>query len=243
MREFLCDLHVHSCLSPCASDDMTPANIAAMAMLNKLDIVALTDHNTTKNCPAFFSFAEKFGIVPIAGMELTTAEDIHVVCLFPTLECAMDFDDFVSSKAFKIANKPEIFGHQYLMNQNDEVVGELPELLINATQISLETAYDEVALRGGVCYPAHIDRESNGIIAVLGAIPSDVPFTAFELNSKQSYDELSDRFPELKNLFKTVSSDAHYLENISQSGFPVLLPDGQENTAKALIDAISLKTR
>lgn len=240
MHKFLCDLHIHSCLSPCASDDMTPANIAAMSMLNKLDIVALTDHNTSKNCPAFFSFAEKFGITPVAGMELTTAEDVHVVCLFPTLECAMDFDEFVSSKSVKIANKPEIFGHQYLMNQNDEVVSELPHLLINATEITIGEAYDEVSARNGVCYPAHIDREANGVIAILGAVPTDVPFSAFELNDENSFLNLKERFPELSDLSKIVSSDAHYLENISQNGFPVLLPD-EKNVASSLIDFLSAK--
>ena len=91
MREYACDLHVHSCLSPCGDEDMTPGNIAGMAVLNGLDIVALTDHNSSKNCPAFFAQAKAQGIIPVAGMELTTAEDIHMICLFRTLEDALSF--------------------------------------------------------------------------------------------------------------------------------------------------------
>ena len=79
------DLHMHSCLSPCADDDMTPMNMAGMGMLKGLSVMALTDHNSCRNCPAFFKACEGYGVVPIAGMELSTAEDVHMVVLFPTL--------------------------------------------------------------------------------------------------------------------------------------------------------------
>ena len=100
MSRYRCDLHIHSCLSPCGDEDMTPGNIVGMSLLNGLQIVALTDHNSTKNCPAFFKIAKKHGIIPIAGMELTTAEDIHVICLFRSLEAAMAFGDFVDEKRY-----------------------------------------------------------------------------------------------------------------------------------------------
>ena len=86
MKKYYYDLHIHSCLSPCGDDDSTPNSIAGMGELNGLQIMALTDHNTCKNCPAFFKACKNHGILPVAGMELTTAEDIHAVCLFPNLE-------------------------------------------------------------------------------------------------------------------------------------------------------------
>ena len=92
MNRYYYDFHIHSCLSPCGDDDMTPANIVGTATLAGLNIVALTDHNTAKNCPAFFKFAKKCGIVAVAGMELTTSEDIHIICLFEKLDDAMSFD-------------------------------------------------------------------------------------------------------------------------------------------------------
>ena len=95
MNRYYYDFHIHSCLSPCADNDMTPGNIAGMAALAGLQIVALTDHNSCRNCPAFFAAAKKYGIIPIAGMELTTAEDIHVVCLFERLDDALRFNDEV----------------------------------------------------------------------------------------------------------------------------------------------------
>lgn len=110
MSRYTYDLHVHSCLSPCADNDNTPNNLAGMAALNNIQIMALTDHNSSRNCPAFFEGAKRYGIVPIPGMELTTAEDIHVVCLFPSLEDALSFNDFVDSRRIKIPNRKDIFG-------------------------------------------------------------------------------------------------------------------------------------
>ena len=126
MSRYYCDLHIHSCLSPCGDEDMTPGNIVGMAQLNGLGIIALTDHNSTKNCPAFFKIAKANGIIPVAGMELTTAEDVHVVCLFRNLEDAMAFGEFVESKRIRIRNRPDVFGNQQITDENDEVCGEEP---------------------------------------------------------------------------------------------------------------------
>ena len=232
MSSFFYDLHVHSCLSPCGDDDMTPANIAGMASLNGLNIVALTDHNTSKNCPAFFANAKKYGIVPVAGMELTSAEDIHVICLFPTLEAAMDFDSFVDGQRIKIPNRKEIFGNQLVMNESDEVVSEEPDLLINATTIDLESAFREVTTRGGACYPAHVDRESGGMIAVLGDLPYTPRYAAFELNDKASYGEYAERYEKLRGMRYIVSSDAHYLWNISGAENAIELDDEPYSSQK-----------
>ena len=226
-KTFSYDLHVHSCLSPCADDDMTPGNIAGMAAVQGLDVVALTDHNSAKNCPAFFAHAEKFGIIPIAGMELTTAEDIHMLCLFPTLEAALKFDAVVEESLIKVKNKPRIFGNQYIMNGDDEVAGEVGHLLINATSIDVASAWRMCLDLGGACYPAHIDRDSNGMLAVLGDFPEDVPFAAFELNDKQSYHSLAERLPHLKEKRYVVSSDAHNLWSVSEAENTVVL-DGDD---------------
>ena len=112
MKKYYYDLHIHSCLSPCGDNDSTPDSIAGMGELNGLNIMALTDHNSLKNCPAFFEAARRHGIVPIAGMELTTAEDIHIICLFESLDEALGFDSLIDSKRIKIKNKAEIFGEQ-----------------------------------------------------------------------------------------------------------------------------------
>ena len=227
MSLYHCDLHIHSCLSPCGDNDMTPGNIVGMSLLNGLQIVALTDHNSVKNCPAFFKIAKANGIIPVAGMELTTSEDVHAVCLFRSLEDAMSFGEFVDGKRFTIKNNPEIFGRQLVIDENDEVCDEEELLLINAVNISLDEAFDEVIRRGGVCYPAHIDRSSNGIIAMLGDFPPEPAFTAFELNDINSLEDCRKRFPVLteRRLVHVASSDAHYLTDISEEGFAVEIAD------------------
>lgn len=215
MNRYYYDLHIHSCLSPCGDDDNTPNNIAGMAMLNGLNIVALTDHNSCKNCPAFFAAAKKYGIIPIAGMELTTSEDIHVVCLFEDLSDAMKFDEYIESNRIKIKNKPNIFGEQKVLDENDEPIFEVDDLLINATNISVEDVHEIVSHFNGICYPAHIDRDANGIIAVLGTIP-ECGFKNFELHDRERIEEFSKKYNIPIDRF-IISSDAHYLADMQEN--------------------------
>jgi len=240
MNRYFYDLHIHSCLSPCADDDMTPANIAGMAAVQGLNIAALTDHNTAKNCPAFFAHAKRYGIVPIPGMELTTAEDIHVICLFPDLDSAMRFDAIVEERLIKVKNKAEIFGNQFIMDENDEKIGEVDNLLINATTIDLEEAFYTVRSLGGVCYPAHIDRESGGLVAILGDFPEEPTYTAFELNLKASLEEYKARCPVIDGKRFVVSSDAHNLWSISEAENSLAIDDEPYSSAKVRSELIKL---
>ena len=213
MNRYYYDLHIHSCLSPCGDDDSTPNNIAGMATLCGLNIVALTDHNTAKNCPAFFAAAKKYGIIPIAGMELTTSEDIHVVCLFEELSDAMRFDEYVESNRMLIKNRKEIFGNQLILDENDEPIGEIEHLLPNATNISIIDVNEVVKGYGGVCYPAHIDRDANGLIAILGTVPTDGGFGYYELRDRENIPEYSTKYGIPRDRF-IISSDAHYLTSM-----------------------------
>lgn len=210
MNRYYYDLHIHSCLSPCGDEDNTPNNIAGMASLCGLNIVALTDHNSTENCPAFFEAARRYGIIPIAGMELTTSEDIHVVCLFETLESAMAFGEKIKAYRIPIKNRPDIFGAQQILDGEDNIIGEEENLLINATLISINEVPDLVGEFGGVCYPAHIDRQSNGVISILGTFPSSPHFNCVEFHDKEKRDEYVEKYG-LQNKKIIVSSDAHNL--------------------------------
>jgi len=211
MSTYTYDLHIHSCLSPCAEDEMTPNNIAGMGAVCGLQIMALTDHNTTKNCPAFFEAAKRYGIIPIAGMELTTAEDIHLVCLFETLDQAAVFDEAVAAQRILVDNRPDIYGDQMIMNGEDEVIGVEPHFLPVATQLPLEQAAALCVAHGGVCYPAHIDRPANGIVAVLGTFPEDPPFGIAEVNDFAKVESMRQQIPLLKDAFFLCGSDAHNL--------------------------------
>ena len=214
MNRYYYDLHIHSCLSPCGDEDMTPNNIAGMAALAGLQIVALTDHNSCKNCPAFYAAAKKNGVIPVAGMELTTAEDIHLLCLFERLEDAMAFDSAVDAHRVRIPNRPDIFGEQQIMDENDEIVGTEPFLLSNATTLTIEQGTALCRSMGGVCWPAHIDREANGVIAVLGVFPDEPRFDCAEFQDSANIEGYLQYYPNLQGKQIICSSDAHYLHQI-----------------------------
>ena len=225
MNKYFYDLHIHSCLSPCADDDMTPNNIANMGALLGLNIMALTDHNSCKNLPPFFSACKRNGIIPIGGTELSTAEDIHLICLFQTLEDAMSFGEEIGKRRLPIKNKPEIFGNQLILGEEDEVVGTEENLLISATEIPLEEAVKLAEKYGGVAYPAHIDRESNGIIAILGDIPPEPDFTCCEFNDRNNIDGYKSKHSSVVPLTVLSCSDAHRLWDISEAENFVYIED------------------
>ena len=242
MSRYYYDLHIHSCLSPCGDNDNTPNNIVGMGVLAGLQIMALTDHNTCRNCPAFFAAAKKQGIIPVAGMELTTAEDIHMVCLFPTLESAMDFDREIQTRRILIPNRTDIFGDQYVMDGNDEIIDVEPHLLSNATTVSVEEAPALAARFGGVCYPAHIDRQANGIIATLGFLPPDMHFSTVELHDGDK--EAEYRQSHIGDATRVViGSDAHVLWDISEKGAWLEIPDEPYSSALVRANLIELLRR
>lgn len=231
MNSYFYDLHVHSCLSPCADDDMTPNNIAGMAALKGLQIVALTDHNSCKNCPAFFEACRRQGIIPVAGMELSTAEDIHLVCLFENIDDAMRFDEEIYTHIMNVDNRPEIFGNQLVLDGNDEQTGEVKKLLISATDLWLGDAVELARSYGAHVHPAHIDRESNGILAILGDIPQEYGFDCLEFNNLDSVAEIKENYAAAKNALHVVSSDAHHLWDINEAEHSIMLDDEPYSSA------------
>ncbi|HKL99512.1 MAG TPA: PHP domain-containing protein [Mobilitalea sp.] len=216
MHKLSYDMHIHSCLSPCGDEDMTPANIVNMAMLKELEVIAVTDHNSCKNCPPVLALAEECGILAIPGMELCTMEEVHVLCLFATLKAALDFDAYVYNKLIKIPNDERVFGKQELYNEEDRCIGTEPYLLINATEISFESLGGIMKQFHGIYIPAHIDKSSNGLISNLGFIPPDSSFRCAELRHIGRKEEYIKQHPYLRNCNIITNSDAHSLELINE---------------------------
>lgn len=225
MSRYYYDLHIHSCLSPCADNDNTPNNIAGMAKLSELDIVALTDHNSVKNCPAFFEAAERYGLIPIAGMELTTSEEIHMICLFERLSDALVFGEEIDKRRMPVKNRPEIFGDQLILDGEDNLIGTEDNLLSIATNLSVEGLVEFVRGFGGICYPAHIDRDSNGIVAILGTLPDSLGFSTVEFRDGKNAKNFGERFDLSKKTIVT-NSDAHFLSGICDKENYFDLPEG-----------------
>ncbi len=214
---------------------MTPANIVGMSALKGLDVIALTDHNSCKNCPAFLDMAEEYGILAIPGMEINTSEEVHAVCLFPELDAAMDFDSYVYDRLIPVPNKEEIFGKQQIYDSNDEVCGTVPNLLINATTISFDSLWDLVRSYDGVMFPAHIDKSANSLIANLGFVPPDSKFKTAEIKNESLLQGLEMLNPYLEKCLIINDSDAHYLEHIHERVNTIKV---KERSVKGVIEAL-----
>lgn len=204
-----------------------------MCALAGLDIVALTDHNTCGNCRSFLKAAERHGLLALAGMELTTAEEVHVVCLFPDIDRAEAFSAYVYDRLPPIRNKPDIFGPQLYMDAEDTVLREEERLLSVASSIGVYEVCPLVESFGGVCFPAHIDRPSYSLISQLGLWDPSLPFPLAEL-SLNCPPEFPLR-PDLRGLRFLTDSDAHSLALIPDAVRSMELP---EKTPAAVLDWI-----
>ena len=167
------DLHMHSCLSPCADDDMTPANICGMAHIKGLDAIAVTDHNTAGNLPYVKEAADYYGLILLPGMEITTKEEVHLLGYFRDVETAVRVGEIFSSHLPPMKNRPDFFGNQLVMNTDDEVQAVEDRLLIGATDLSLQECAALIRENGGAPVPAHINR-GHGLLVNLGLFPEDV---------------------------------------------------------------------
>lgn len=210
------DLHIHSCLSPCGDDDMTPANLVGMAAVKGLDVIALTDHNSCRNCPAALYHGKKYGVTVIPGMELTTSEEIHVICLFPSLEDALSFDSYVYKRLIPVPNREEIFGRQQITDEEDKITGIVENLLINATSISFDNVFSIVSSFNGIAYPAHVDRAFSSLLSCLGTVPPGSTFSCAEFYSLENLRQICTEHPYFKTCTPICCSDAHYLGDIHE---------------------------
>lgn len=225
-----CDFHNHSCLSPCGSLEQSPAVLARLARERGLDLVALTDHNSALNTPAFALCAEREGIHALFGMEATSVEEVHVLCLFASVDGALDFGGFLAGHLPGLPYDPEKLGDQVVVDADDNVV-DLPETYLGA---ALDLGFDELcaaaAERGALVVPAHIDRPMFGAISQLGFLP-DGPYSAVEAVRPIS--------PGAARGYTVISgSDAHYPEHVARRPFGLELPEDWHRGGHVRLEAI-----
>ena len=230
----LADLHNHSCLSPCGSLELSPRRLVEEGAARGIKLLALTDHNSTLNCPAFAKVCVQYGIIPIFGMEATTSEEIHVLCLFTDLEACMAFNVYAYSILTPFLNNPKKTGDQVYVDENDDIEGEVEYYLVNPLDLSIENIGKKVGEYCGIVIPAHVDRPAFSMTSQLGVIVKG-PWTAIECVrippaiANSPLDTLG--YP------LTTSSDAHYPEHVGRRPFEIdvteeeLLPDGNGTEA------------
>ena len=222
------DFHLHSCLSPCADDDCTPANLAGICHLAGLDAVALTDHNSSANCRAFLKRAAEYGLIALPGMELTTSEEVHVVCLFADIDEAERFSGEVYARLPNILNRPDRFGNQLICDENDRPSGAPDKFLLGATDIGIYDVAAMVRARGGVAFPAHIDRDSFSLLSNLGLWDSGMGFRFAE----RTRDADLSLLPDVPYL---INSDSHRLDAVPDARHRLEL---ERRNAQSIIDAL-----
>ena len=208
------DLHIHTCLSPCADDSLTPAIAAGMAKLAGADVMAVTDHNSARNLPAAQAACRAYGLRLLPGIEVNTAEEIHLLCYFPGVEAAMQFGALLYQALPALPYDEKIWGRQLVTDEEDNVLDKVEKLLTGAVSLTLAEAAALCRRMGGVPVPAHADADSYSVFSVLGGWPMDVDFELFEVKFPQRAEKLiaAGLLPAGKPML--TSSDAHCIEAV-----------------------------
>jgi PHP family Zn ribbon phosphoesterase len=214
MKFFRADLHIHTVLSPCGDLEMSPVNIVSEAALKGLDIIGITDHNTTRHCGLITRLAGEKGIFVMQGAEITTKEEVHCLAFFENTDALIKFQEFLDKNLPEIMNNPAIFGYQVQVDENDIVVYEEEKLLISAISKSMEEIESFVHSLDGIFIPAHINRTKNSIYSQLGFLPGNLKADALEISKSSSPEQFTKIHPEINAFRLTRSSDAHYPEDI-----------------------------
>lgn len=216
MNLYRADLHIHTALSPCGSLDMSPRNLLESASASGLDIIGITDHNSTLQVEVIGKLAREYGLTVIGGAEITSAEEVHCLCLVEQ-EQTNALQAYIEQHIQKTPNNPEKLGYQPIVDQNAQIISQVPYSLHGALKQSINQIQRALAQMGGIFIPAHIDRPVFSIISQLGFIPHDLPYDALEVSRQSLIEPIWAKQPNLKNKPFIRSSDAHQPEDVGKA--------------------------
>lgn len=231
------DIHVHTCLSPCADIRQSPKRVIEKAYKEGLNLIFITDHNSSENCEAAIKVSRKYkDLMVYPGLEITSREEVHTLALFENLNDALSVQKFIYGFLPDTNNRVE-FENQIIANEFDEVEGFLKKSLFSAVNLRIENIIEQIHLNKGIAIAAHIDRESFSVISQLGFIPEDLSFDALEISPNLSIENAKAKFPECSKRFKFLKgSDSHYL---NQLGNPFTEYEAQDNSFISFINFIN----
>ena len=235
MRSFKADLHIHTCLSPCADLDMSPKAIVERSAEEKLDIIAICDHNSAENVEASIRAGLKHGIRVLPGMEVNSREEVHTLAIFETAEQALAMQEIVYQHV-KGTNRPDVFGDQVIANEFDEVDGFNDRLLIAATALGLWDIVKEIHRLGGLSIASHVDRPSYSILSQLGFVPIDLKLGALEISRHLTKELVPSKIPEIEGFPIVTFSDAHFLDDIGRASTSFLLEEPNVNEIRMALE-------
>lgn len=213
LREFRADLHIHTCLSPCADAAMRPTAIIEEARRRKLDMVGIADHNSAENVPAMQAAGRAMGVPVLGGMEICSSEEVHVLAFFDDDDALFAMQEIVYDNLIG-RNDEAYFGEQRLIDEHDAVIGATDRLLIGATLLGVNDIVGSIRGLGGLAIASHVDREAYGLISQLGFVPQGLPLNALEVSWRCSPADAEAYRGYGLELIR--SSDAHYLSDVGR---------------------------
>lgn len=216
MRTFRTDLHIHTVLSPCGDLEMSPAQIVSLAKARGLDIIGITDHNSTRQCRLIWELGQKVGLTVIPGCEATTREEVHCLCLFPDVAALDDFQQFIDQHLTIIPNNPDIFGYQVVVDENDQILEEFENYLGASLDMGIEELEQKVHQLSGIFIPAHIDRPRNSIYSNLGFFPRELKADALQISKLAEEKAVRMRYNISPEMTIVKFSDAHYPDDLGK---------------------------
>ena len=214
VRPFVADLHIHSVLSPCGDYEMAPGAVLDEAKKKHLDLIAITDHNSSENVAAFVEAFQRSGSVVFGGREVTTADEAHVLALFDNFDAMNIWQNIVYDALPEVKNDEDAFGVQIQVSAKNEVVKIHDRFYAGTTSLSIDAVVSCVNRLGGLCIPAHVDKPVFSVISQLGMIPPDLDVVAVEVYRKRRIADAREQFPELRQYSLVRGSDAHYLKDV-----------------------------
>jgi 3',5'-nucleoside bisphosphate phosphatase len=222
MRTVKADLHIHTVLSPCGDLEMSPRTIVAKAIAQNLEIIGITDYNTTRQIPVIADLAQKKGIFVLRGVEITTKEEIHCLAFFPDEDACIHFQQYLDDNLPFIDNREGAFGYQVLVDVDEKILEMEHKLLVTALTKGIDDIERTVHGLGGIFIPAHIDKKVNSILSQLGFIPPGLHFEALEITCFTTANESRRKFKINENVCMIQNSDAHFPDDIGK-GFSLFV--------------------
>lgn len=235
MKPFRADLHVHTVLSPCADIEMIPPLIVQHALESGINLIAITDHNATANIQAVYQAARGTDLHVLAGVELQTVEEVHVLCLFDSIDQAMALQRIIDDSLPPVENNIDFFGEQFVVDATGDFICREERMLLNSTGLSLKEAWDGVTALEGLLIPAHVNRMAFGLLPVLGFVPADTPIEILEISTHLTLAEALQRFPPIAQYPLVQNGDAHFLEDIQGPNRMILEQASVAEVRKAVL--------
>ena len=229
MKKFRADLHVHTVLSPCAEVEMIPPLIVQQALEQRIDLIAITDHNACANVGAVQKAAEGTGLTVLAGMEVQSREDVHLLTIFETLDALTNWQKEVDAALPDKQNNSNLFGEQFVVDETGEFLRSEPRLLLTSTHFSIDEIFEKASALGAMVIPAHVERAIYGLLPTLGLIPENWNLSALEISRRTTPEKVAETYPALRKYQLIQSGDVHRLEEfLGTTRFTLLSPTLRE---------------